>query len=200
MVKAIETFYKGYRFRSRLEARWAVFFDSLGVKYKYEPEGYDLGEGLYYLPDFFLPDVHGGTWVEIKGEMTDDDREKIHKFQGALWEQNYEGANYGIPGEMMIAVGEIPEDGYDLCDEIYRDDHGLWDYYSPGWDFPYVPCVCPICGKFGFEYDGRGARICRHNSDDKGYSYDHPKIKAAFSAARQARFEHGEIPKLIRSQ
>ena len=26
-IKAIETYYKGYRFRSRLEARWAVFFD-----------------------------------------------------------------------------------------------------------------------------------------------------------------------------
>lgn len=28
-VKAIDTVYKGYRFRSRLEARWAVFFDAL---------------------------------------------------------------------------------------------------------------------------------------------------------------------------
>ncbi len=30
-IKAIETRYKGYRFRSRLEARWAVFFDALSV-------------------------------------------------------------------------------------------------------------------------------------------------------------------------
>lgn len=30
-MKAIETRYKGYRFRSRLEARWAVFFDALGL-------------------------------------------------------------------------------------------------------------------------------------------------------------------------
>ena len=29
MIKAIETVYNGYRFRSRLEARWAVFFDAL---------------------------------------------------------------------------------------------------------------------------------------------------------------------------
>lgn len=27
-IKAIDTYYKGYRFRSRLEARWAVFFDA----------------------------------------------------------------------------------------------------------------------------------------------------------------------------
>ena len=31
LIKAIETEYNGYKFRSRLEARWAVFFDALGV-------------------------------------------------------------------------------------------------------------------------------------------------------------------------
>ena len=36
-IKPIETIYKGYRFRSRLEARWAVFFDALGIEYEYEP-------------------------------------------------------------------------------------------------------------------------------------------------------------------
>jgi hypothetical protein len=65
MIKAIETRYKGYRFRSRLEARWAVFFDALGVEWEYEKEGYDLGELGYYLPDFYLPEW--GTFIEIKG-------------------------------------------------------------------------------------------------------------------------------------
>ncbi len=41
-IKAIETRYKGYRFRSRLEARWAVYFDTLGWKWEYEKEGYDF--------------------------------------------------------------------------------------------------------------------------------------------------------------
>ena len=50
VIKAIETKYKGYRFRSRREARWAVFFDKLNVVYEYEPEGFDL-DGLWYLPD-----------------------------------------------------------------------------------------------------------------------------------------------------
>ena len=40
-IKAIETMYKGYHFRSRLEARWAVFFDTLGIPWKYENEGYE---------------------------------------------------------------------------------------------------------------------------------------------------------------
>jgi len=42
-MKAIPTRYAGCHFRSRLEARWAVFFDRLGVAWQYEPEGYDLG-------------------------------------------------------------------------------------------------------------------------------------------------------------
>ena len=56
MIKAIETVYNGYRFRSRLEARWAVFFDALGLEYEYEPEGFSLGAGGY-LPDFRLVDL-----------------------------------------------------------------------------------------------------------------------------------------------
>ena len=64
-IKAIETRYKGYLFRSRLEARWAVFFDALGVRYEYEKEGFNL-DGINYLPDFWLPDYK--EWVEIKPE------------------------------------------------------------------------------------------------------------------------------------
>ena len=32
-MKPIETVYKGFKFRSRLEARWAVFFDACGVRW-----------------------------------------------------------------------------------------------------------------------------------------------------------------------
>jgi len=38
-IAAIETRYRGYRFRCRLEARWAVFFDAAGVEWSYEDEG-----------------------------------------------------------------------------------------------------------------------------------------------------------------
>ena len=52
-IKAIETVYKGYRFRSRLEARWAVFFDALGIHYRYELEGLNTqyGNCLLYTSD-----------------------------------------------------------------------------------------------------------------------------------------------------
>ncbi len=76
---AIQTRYKGHHFRSRLEARWAVFFDAAGVKWEYEKEGYDLSELAAedgkqdrinrYLPDFWLPEYK--VWVEIKGQLPD---------------------------------------------------------------------------------------------------------------------------------
>lgn len=75
-AQAIETQYKGYRFRSRLEARWAVFFDALNIKWEYEKEGYKFDDGTQYLPDFWLTDLE--YFVEVKGYMTDQDFIKIH--------------------------------------------------------------------------------------------------------------------------
>lgn len=68
MIKALPTFYRGYHFRSRLEARWAVFFDNLGIQWEYEIEGYELDNGEWYLPDFYLPRFHypTGIYVEVK--------------------------------------------------------------------------------------------------------------------------------------
>lgn len=63
-IKAIETQYKGHRFRSRLEARWAVFFDTMRIEWRYEPEGFEMSDGTRYLPDFYLPRFD--IYVEIK--------------------------------------------------------------------------------------------------------------------------------------
>lgn len=79
-IKPIETIYNGYRFRSRLEAKWAVFFDALQIKYEYEPEGYKLSDGTYYLPDFYLPQLN--YYVEVKGKNDHmfSDMEKVRNF------------------------------------------------------------------------------------------------------------------------
>ena len=76
--KAIETQYKGYRFRSRLEARWAVFFDAAKIQYDYELEGYEIGDGERYLPDFYLPQFQ--IFVEIKPQgMTKEQIEEAEE-------------------------------------------------------------------------------------------------------------------------
>ena len=70
-IQPIETRYDGHKFRSRLEARWAVVFNELDIAYSYEPEGWDLGELGWYLPDFWIPSWN--RYVEIKP----DDEEQI---------------------------------------------------------------------------------------------------------------------------
>lgn len=70
IVRALPTLYKGYQFRSRLEARWAVFFDEMGLRWDYEVEGYDLGGGLHYLPDFYFPQI--GMFGEVKPNDRED--------------------------------------------------------------------------------------------------------------------------------
>lgn len=63
-MKAIETTWQGYRFRSRTEARWAVALSVAGIRFEYEAQGFDLPSG-WYLPDFWLPERN--TWLEVKG-------------------------------------------------------------------------------------------------------------------------------------
>lgn len=73
--KPIETVYDGHRFRSRLEARYAMLFNELHIKWVYEPEGFVLSDGTCYLPDFYLPE--SDSFFEVKGIMSDKDMHKI---------------------------------------------------------------------------------------------------------------------------
>lgn len=95
--KAINTKYKGYNFRSRHEARWAICLDALGVKWEYEKEGFDLN-GVWYLPDFWLPDHK--IWVEVKAnleEITEEERLKARALMEAT-------------GKTCVIVGEFLTD------------------------------------------------------------------------------------------
>lgn len=65
-AKPLPTSYSGITFRSRLEARWAIYFDAVGIDWEYEREAYDLADwnAGCYLPDFWLPQV--SMWAEVK--------------------------------------------------------------------------------------------------------------------------------------
>ena len=64
-IKALPSFYAGVKFRSRLEARWARYFDIIGLEWQYEPEGYQLASGNY-CPDFLCKDGIYEFFVEVK--------------------------------------------------------------------------------------------------------------------------------------
>ncbi len=66
-IQAIPVRYRGCEMRSRLEGRWAVFLDTLGVPWEYEKEGYRLAGAGWYVPDFWLPEL--GCWLEVKPSL-----------------------------------------------------------------------------------------------------------------------------------
>ena len=61
MINAIPTEYNGCRFRSGLEARWAVFFDLLGIEYGYASDDLITKQNV---PSFYLPALH--CYFEVK--------------------------------------------------------------------------------------------------------------------------------------
>jgi hypothetical protein len=182
-MKAIDTRYRGYRFRSRLEARWAVFFDKMDTRWEYEPQGYALPGAGAYLPDFYLPE---SKWLlDIKplppnfdGEPWMVDGSKEERFAKTMISREIGFAVvFGTPGPVVVDNSE--KHSYAAC--IYGDS-------------PYFFCTCPECGKLGLEYCGHGERICPHSTGAKCFSYDDPRLLCAFDAARAARFEFGETP------
>ncbi len=104
VLKAIDTHYNGYLFRSRLEARWAVLFDELDIKYEYEFEGFDLGDEGWYLPDFWLPEITGmtstlGYWVEIKPTRLTEN--EIKRCEELAKQSNHDCVSFeGVPSTM----------------------------------------------------------------------------------------------------
>ncbi len=184
MIRAIQTAYSGYRFRSRLEARWAVFFDAIGIEYEYEPEGFNLN-GARYLPDFWLPSLK--YLIEIKGQSPTPKEELL-----VTELSEHLGARKGF-----ILWGSIPQGG-SIWDWGSEGWHLLW----PIWDNGHCWCLCPDCGQPGFEFEGRTDRIsckqprgpCPTHGSDKHIIIDDTRLMAAYAAARQARFEYGETP------
>lgn len=175
-IKAIPTRYDGIVFRSRTEARWAVFFNSLKLRWEYEREGFEIGESTKYLPDFWLPQLD--FWVEIKGADPDElDCDKAHKLSVACERRVY------------VFFG-----GHTMPDGPHSPTQAYCFYPDGGGDHGYCWCECSTCGMLGIEYAGRSDRlkcksVCpKSPHGDKGYNYATARLCAAFSAARSERF------------
>ncbi len=189
-IKPIETIYNGYRFRSRLEARWAVFFDTLGVQYIYEREGFDLG-GIWYLPDFWLPDLN--CWVEIKGNPTPESSTKAFALAKHTGKLVFMFSDC-LPPEIKTIYDE--EDG--SPDVIIRN-YGI--YYAPDGDRDGMISFgfCSFCKIATLGHSSGHQVFCNEayeifNGTCEGEEYgifvgNHVRVDAAYTAARQARFE-----------
>lgn len=202
-MAAIETTYAGCRFRSRLEARWAVFFDHAEIDWSYEPEGQVLADGTRYLPDFWLPRQR--VWLEIKGPGGDM----------AKWRALHDAVNEPIGYlQMFPADGDQPERRSPglpagtpipartfLARDIPRPDVApierttMWGPGSPhvGWAWG----RCYRCGQLEIGHVAWPVMLgCGHDSTGpdgrEQFDLNDRTVLAAYQRARSARFEHGE--------
>lgn len=199
-LKAIETHYNGYLFRSRLEARWAVFFDALCIKYEYEPEGLVLSDGTGYLPDFYLPGFN--CYFEVKRggiQGTPEGDEAIHKIRDGA--DNLEWAG-------IIAFGDPMNDNLMIyCQET--DDGGGGNYggyvtigIHPTLNEPYLFSKYDMRDRAFYDSFGQNMKLIPMVTEEFGtYALDDfvtNRVRLARKLARQARFEHGETPTIRR--
>jgi hypothetical protein len=125
-IHPIETLYNGVRFRSRLEARWAVYFDALGIQWRYEFEGYNLPVVGYYLPDFWLPPVN--MWAEVKpGKFSAEESQKCRLLATTT---GYMCLLLDGPPEVKVFTSFAPESDPDwpptweyVIDNQFLDEH-----------------------------------------------------------------------------
>lgn len=181
-MKPIATTYKGHRFRSRLEARWAVFFDTTGIKWDYEAQGYELEDGSLYLPDFWISEQN--CWVEIKGTRPryDDDsgweddfvkaillarssKKRVYYLSGNipslrhLTQRARERQHFEPDIDKWLLISDQPHTRYEINPSRYSDHrHDFECEITPCW------------------------------SEENEWLYN----KKGLDAARAARFEHGE--------
>jgi hypothetical protein len=106
-IQPIETLYRGHRFRSRLEARWAVFFDAARIEWQYEAEGFAIN-GIRYLPDFWLSRLK--CFAEIK--PNDESRIQAEPLLQALSKASGHPAILliGQPGDRTLMPWIMKED------------------------------------------------------------------------------------------
>lgn len=189
-IKPIETRAFGRRFRSRLEARWAVFFTEAGIQWEYEPEGFRLPDGNLYLPDFVLD---GKLFVEVKPHLD----EASTRFAEAV--SRLSGLLSVCDGDAGLLLRGTPW----ATDET-REYHA--DFVVPG---EFLSCAtfveCRGCSGIeiamsGGQHDSSG--ICaigfgKHTGSrcqEKIGCVLNDRLRGAFVAAVGSRFEYGEAP------
>jgi hypothetical protein len=195
-IKAIETRAYGCRFRSRLEARWAVFFDNLGLRWEYEPEGFDI-DGQAYLPDFRVWTPQGEPiWYEVKPRHVTADP-KLEKFAQAL-DPEFGAARVGLlsgsPRDYLQKHDICPRCGILLPAEFV---------YESGDEIGVSCFECDMetssGGGHSLQDDGvQGIAYRPHKgwimTSRSSFQFLADRGCDAAEAALSARFEHGETP------
>jgi hypothetical protein len=138
------TVYKGVCFRSRLEARWAVFFDLLGWPWQYEP--LQLGR---YLPDFALL-FHRPVFVEVKPARR---FAELHPHTARVQASTYIGEFLLVGGRLWTPRDLAREGGWDTIHIglLHENLSGLDPALATSYTWAPAPFIeCLRCGRPSF--------------------------------------------------
>lgn len=256
-IPAIQTWYAGCYFRSRLEARWAVFFDTLGIRWQYEAQGYEvewrLKNGCHetceaplfcgfcigrptfrYLPDFWLPDF--ALHAEVKGSLDWESTDRLLNATAFLSCGGAKGCRErgDNEGNDVLLLGPIPDSEERLPMRLHMHNGSLDAFphqllgdemccYDYDCDYSYDILACdngdspaekyPLVVSNITDRSIYGLTLPRDVSQRRQYltrtlllgmpkpfferDRQLPWITAGYTAARSARFEHGESGSML---
>lgn len=173
-IQAIPTTYNDTEYLSRLEARWAVFFDELHIPFNYEPEGFQLPSG-WYVPDFWLPEQD--VFIEVK--PTSPTHHEKQKAQDLAIASNHDVLIFYGPPLDCITISDY-EGAFRFEAEPDIDLDGTSRY---GFEQRFMECS--TCGRIdiGRPVDTQGL------SCECSFDYDYPGDKSfhILDAAQKAR-------------
>jgi hypothetical protein len=153
-IAAIPTEYNGVRFRSRLEAKWASFFDRCEWRWSYEPNDFDG-----YIPDFLLH-FRVPVFVEVKPLQWDESE----RDEEILQEARTKIVHAGIAGEVLALGTWVPPSSrfyrLGMMMDVNADGVSPWD-----WAFAFK---CTHCGLRSFASESMSFHCrCRGCYDER---------------------------------
>lgn len=125
-IPALPATYAGIKFRSRLEAKWAYYFDLIGLPWEYEPEGYALKAGNY-LPDFRCYDF----FVEVK--PTEAELERVEDKLVELSKVT-KSSVFCVVDKPSVKPQRCWGDGQEVIKAVFSS----YAFNQKGWRFPYM--------------------------------------------------------------
>ena len=116
---------------SKLETRWASFFNYCGIEWEFNPERFRLKDGTYHTPSFLIHSLvgrfKGDLFVEVVENPTKEYAKEIHMFNNQQEDKRQPLPIFEHP---LLVVGDIFSEGHEdyvnRCID-YWSNHGTSD-------------------------------------------------------------------------
>jgi len=176
-IPVIQQLYDGHQFRSRLEARFAFFWNRVGLSYEYEPRLFEFplsnhspllpthpSKTIKYEPDFYLPSLK--VWIEVKPKYP----KPIEIVKAYLLAKKTQQSVFIVwnPKKMLMVSFVIHPGSSEPCIQM-------------NWTFK--KCLVKRCGRLEIVREGKGGCSCGLHSQN------HPDLIQARRLCVQKKFD-----------